>query len=86
MASKQTTEDLRATLFDCIKQVRNGSMQSSEAKAVTALADKIIQTAKLEMDYAQTLSRLDKEQQEISVGPMLLTQPSDAELAGQGGT
>lgn len=77
MASKQTTEDLRSTLFDCIDAVKNGTMDPSEAKAVTALADKVIQTAKLEMEYAETLSRLDKDDQGVSVGPMLLTQQKD---------
>ena len=73
MASKQTTEDLRQILFDCIEKVKDGSMGSSEAKAVTSLADKIIQSAKLELEYAQTVSRLDKEDQGINPGPLMLT-------------
>lgn len=77
MAGKQTTEDLRKTLFDCIENVKTGKMHHQDARAVTALADKVIQTAKLEMEYAETLSRLDKEGQGVSPGPMLLTQQKD---------
>lgn len=74
---KQTTEDLRMTLFDCIEKVKTGKMHHKDARAITVLADKVIQTAKLEMEYAETLSRLDKDGQGVSPGPMLLAQPRD---------
>jgi hypothetical protein len=73
MASKQTTEDLRTTLFECIQKVKDGSMAPNEAKAITTLADKIIQSAKLELEVAVTLSKLDKDNQGVDFGPLLLT-------------
>jgi hypothetical protein len=69
---QQTTETLRRTLFACIEAVKDGRMEPNEARAVGGLADKIIQTAKLEMEYAQTLSEIDRSDTGVSPGPMLL--------------
>ncbi len=69
----RTTEDLRDTLFDTIDGVRSGHIDTRQAKAVSDLADKIIKTADLEMDYARTCDQLDKSDNGILPRPMLLT-------------
>lgn len=73
MAEQQTTESLRATLFETLHKVLSGAIEPTHADRVVKLADKIIQTADLELRYAETLSKLDKDGQGINPGPMLLT-------------
>ena len=74
---KRTTEDLRTTLLDAIDDVKAGKMPSGQARDIANLADKVLATVKLEMDYSKTLSQLDKQDQGISSGPILLTQQAD---------
>ena len=71
--STRTTQDLRAILFDAIEKVRNGTMERAVAREIGVLADRIIQTAEIELRYSLTVSRLDKDGQSISPGPLLLT-------------
>ena len=75
--SHKTTATLRATLLDAIEQVRAGTMEPRRAKAIADLADQVIGTADLELRYSQIVSRLDKENQGISPGPLLLTGKGD---------
>lgn len=76
----KTTEDLRQTLFDAIDAVKVGSMEIRVASSIVKLAEKIIQTAQLELEYSQTCSRLDKQDQGISTGPILLTKGATVSL------
>jgi len=69
----KTTADLRATLFQTIEALQKGEITAHEAKAVSNLSDQIIKTASLELEYSKTVSHLDKEDQGISPGPLLLT-------------
>jgi len=64
---------LRETLFDTLEKVKSGEIDPSEAKAIALLADKIIDTAEIELKYSEIVSKLDKEDQGISPGPLLLT-------------
>ena len=81
MTEQRTTQDLRTILFDSIEKVRDGAMTTTEAGAVSKLATNIINTAELEIKYSQAVSRLDKDDQGISPGPLLLTDRSAGEAA-----
>lgn len=70
--STKTTADLRAMLFETLEDVKAGRVDTATAKTVASLASEIVKTAELELRYAQTLSRLDRDQQGIIPGPMLL--------------
>jgi len=72
MATKTTTEDLRHTLFDCINQIKSGCMEPEDGKVIAALSNQIVQTAKLELEYAETVSKLDADKQGVTPGPLLL--------------
>jgi hypothetical protein len=79
MSEHRTTETLRGILFDALDKVLSGEMGSAEARSVSLMADKIIDTAELELQYAAMVSRLDKDEQGISPGPILLTSRVDDE-------
>lgn len=73
MSAHRTTETLRDLLFDAIDKTINGTITPADARNVALLADKIIDTARLELQYSETVSRLDQQGQGISTGPVLLT-------------
>lgn len=77
--SNRTTEDLRETLFDCIEQVKAGTLDTKQSREVVNLAKVVLDSARLELDHSQLLSRLDKDGQEVKTGPILLTQMKPAE-------
>lgn len=68
----ETTESLRRTLFEAIRDIRSGRMDERTGQVIAQLADRIIKTADLELRYAQTVSLLDKQDQGVSPGPVLL--------------
>lgn len=78
MAEQRTTEDLRNTLMNAIDKVEAGQMDDKTARTIATLADKVISTAKLELEYSLAVSRLDKDDQGISPGPLLLTRKQEA--------
>lgn len=43
--------DLRAALFETMADVRSGKLEVSQAKAVTDLAQTIVNTAKVEVEF-----------------------------------
>lgn len=47
----KSSSDLRDRLFDAIDAVKNGSMTVEQARAVGDLAQVIVNTAKVEIDY-----------------------------------
>lgn len=49
----KTIDDLRATLADVIKDVRSGKLDINQARAINELSKSIIDTAKVEVDYAK---------------------------------
>lgn len=69
----KTTADLREELFRTIEGVRDGSITPAAAKSIGGLAENIIATADLEMRFSELVNKLDKDDQGISPGPLLLT-------------
>jgi hypothetical protein len=50
----RTIEDLRARLFDAIDGVRAGTMDVDKARMVSEIAQVIVNTAKVEVEYLRT--------------------------------
>lgn len=69
----KTSQDLREILFDTIEKVRSGEMRASEARAVSDLAEKVLDTVEAELRYSRECDRLDQSPTGISPGPLLLT-------------
>jgi hypothetical protein len=74
---QRTSADLRETLWETIEGVKNGDISAASARAVSELADKILDTVEAELRYSEGLARLDASDSGISTGPLLLTE-SDA--------
>lgn len=74
---QRTTEDLREILFNTLDDVRSGKIDHQQARAVGDLAGRIVDTAELELSYANTLERLDGGVSGVSPGRLLLTQASE---------
>ena len=70
----KTTEDLRQMLFDTIEGVKSGDVTVQQARAIGDTAQKIIDSVDIELRYALTQSNLDKQDQGITAGRVLLTQ------------
>ena len=47
-----TINDLRTTLFDTLEQVKSGKMDPDRAKQICEIGQVIINSAKVEIDYA----------------------------------
>lgn len=47
-----TIESLRSTLFDTLQDVKSGKMEIERAKAICEISQTIVNTAKVEIDYA----------------------------------
>lgn len=76
MPDQRTTENLREMLFDTIENLKSGKIDDRDALVISKLADNIIKTADIELKYAETVSRLDRDDQGISPGPLMLTNKS----------
>ena len=50
-------EDLRETLFDTIEQIKSGKMDVEKAKAITHIAQVIVNSAKAEVDFLKNVSQ-----------------------------
>ena len=74
--SSRTTQDLRETLFDCLEQVKAGTMEPKVADQIVKISREIVNTARLELDHSQILSKLDKDDMGVATGPVLLTSDS----------
>ena len=68
----RTTESLRDLLFQTIDDVRSGRMSANDAAAVGKLSNQVIETAKLEIQYAEACIELDA--LGITPGKLLLTE------------
>lgn len=62
-----TINDLRAVLFDTLHAVKTGTMEIDRAKTVSDIAQTIINSAKLEVDYAKATG--------ADVGSQFIEQP-----------
>jgi hypothetical protein len=51
--SKKTINDLRNALFETIEAVKSGNMEIERAKTISDLAQVIVNTAKVEVEYAK---------------------------------
>lgn len=49
-------QDLRETLFDTIEQVKSGKMDVDKAKAITSIAQVIVNSAKAEVDFLKNVN------------------------------
>lgn len=50
-------EDLRDTLFETIQMVKDGKMDHEKAKSITELAQVIINSAKVEVDFLKNVNQ-----------------------------
>jgi hypothetical protein len=53
----KTIQDLRETLFDTIEQVKAGKMDIDKAKAITSIAQVVVNSAKAEVDFLKNVSQ-----------------------------
>lgn len=72
----KTIEDLRAALFETLQAVKGGQLEIDRAKAVGDLAQTIINTAKVEADYARATG--------ADVRSGFITSPAAQRLTGTG--
>jgi hypothetical protein len=49
-------EDLRETLFDTIEMIKAGKMDVDKAKAITNIAQVIVNSAKAEVDFLKNVN------------------------------
>lgn len=49
----KTIDDLRATLFDALQAIKDGSLDLDKARQINELAKTITDTAKVEVSYLQ---------------------------------
>ena len=50
-------QDLRESLFDTIELIKSGKMDAEKAKAITDIAQVIVNTAKAEIDFLKNVSQ-----------------------------
>ena len=66
------TNTLRGILFDELISLRAGSSEPRKAAAVAKLAQQIISTAKVEMDYHRLMMQAKEKGEELALGSMTL--------------
>lgn len=49
--------DLRDTLFDTIEQIKSGKLDVDKAKAITDIAQVIVNSAKAEIDFLKNVNQ-----------------------------
>jgi len=87
----KTIEDLRASLFETLQAVKGGQLEIDRAKAVGDLAQTIINTAKVEADYARATGAdvrsgfipAPAAQRLAGAGPKIQSLASQMEAAGR---
>jgi len=52
---ENTIQELRKSLFDLMKQLKSKNISSDEAKAMTNIAQAIINSAKVEVDFIKAV-------------------------------
>jgi hypothetical protein len=50
-------EDLRATLFDAIEQVKAGTLDLDKARTINEIGKTIVDTAKVEVDHLRVVGK-----------------------------
>lgn len=60
MSQKNSSSELTSFLFDTLKGIKNGSINVSQAKAISEVAGNIIEVSKTEIEFAKvTKQRVD---------------------------
>lgn len=54
----KTMDDLRSVIFDTIDDVRNNKLDAATARAISDLAQNVINSAKAEADYARATGQV----------------------------
>lgn len=54
----KTMDDLRSVIFDTIDDVRKGKLDAATARAISDLAQNVINSAKAEADYARATGQV----------------------------
>ena len=57
--ARNKIEDLRDHLFEIIEMVKEGDMELEKAKAIADIAQVIINSAKVEIDFIKATGRID---------------------------
>lgn len=70
--SSRTTSGLRDALFDEIDQLRSGDGDPTKSLAVAKLAQQIIGTAKVELDFHRTIHAMEANKTPITLGSLQL--------------
>ena len=68
----RTTQGLRDILFDEIERMQTEDGDPSRAMAVANLSKQIINTAKVELDFARTMTALAEKGNAVSLGALEL--------------
>jgi hypothetical protein len=50
-------QDLRETLFDTIEGIKNGKIDVEKAKAITNIAQVLVNSAKVEVDFLKNVNQ-----------------------------
>lgn len=69
---ERTSAGLRDALFDAIERVRDGEMDATEAKAISALASQICSTVDLEIKVAKLRTDYPADTKLVIPGPLSL--------------
>lgn len=72
MGKVRTTETLREALFDALEKVKSGDLSVAEARAVCEASGRILDTVRIEMDYTELMLKIEKEENTMATGPLLL--------------
>ena len=68
----RTTETLRDILFDEIDAVRGENGDPSRARTVATLSREILSTARLELQFQETVARLKEAGASVNFAPLAL--------------
>ena len=83
---KRTSEGLRDILFAEIEQLQGPNGDPRRALAVANVARQIVNTVRVELDYAKQLIDLRERGGDVNLGTLALGQSSNARSAGKRAT
>lgn len=78
----RTSAGLRDALFMALEQLRNGDMESGDAKAFAGLAREISNTVRLEIEVAKLRNMYPSDAKLIVPSPLNLGSPQQKKLEG----
>lgn len=70
--NNRTTEGLRNILFEEIEELRGPDSNPQKSQAVANIAKQIINTAKVELDFARAAIKANEEGHQIKLGSLQL--------------